>query len=294
MISCGEPSGDLYAGALAVRDPASSSPTPTSPASAASGCARPARRWSRDFQRPVGHRPDRSAARASRARGRPTGALVRAAEAEPPDVFVPIDFPDFNFVPGARAARARHPGRLLHQPAAVGLAAAAGMKTMKRVVDRVLVIFPFEAAFYEEAGVPVTFVGHPLLELTRAAGAARAVPARATASIRRSRSSRSCRAAAATSCARSCRIWSAPPALIAARRAGRAVRDRRARRTCDDALFAPLADWPAGARRPVVVERADRRRAGERRRRARRLGHRHGAGGAARLPDGRRLSRRRR
>jgi len=33
-------------------------------------------------------------------------------------------------------------------------------------VDRVLVIFPFEAALYERAGVPVEFVGHPLVELT--------------------------------------------------------------------------------------------------------------------------------
>ena len=33
---------------------------------------------------------------------------------------------------------------------------------MKRLVDRVLVIFPFEVPFYEKAGVPVTFVGHPL------------------------------------------------------------------------------------------------------------------------------------
>ena len=32
---------------------------------------------------------------------------------------------------------------------------------MKRVADRVLVIFPFEAPLYEQAGVPVTFVGHP-------------------------------------------------------------------------------------------------------------------------------------
>jgi lipid-A-disaccharide synthase len=40
---------------------------------------------------------------------------------------------------------------------------------MQKYVDRVLVIFPFEAAIYEQAGVPVEFVGHPLLELTGAA-----------------------------------------------------------------------------------------------------------------------------
>jgi lipid-A-disaccharide synthase len=40
------------------------------------------------------------------------------------------------------------------------------MRTMKALVDRVLVIFPFEEALYRRAGVDVRFVGHPLLELT--------------------------------------------------------------------------------------------------------------------------------
>ena len=39
------------------------------------------------------------------------------------------------------------------------------MKTMREVAKRVLVIFPFEEAIYREAGVPVEFVGHPLVDL---------------------------------------------------------------------------------------------------------------------------------
>jgi lipid-A-disaccharide synthase len=39
------------------------------------------------------------------------------------------------------------------------------MKTMRRLADRVLVIFPFEEALYREAGVPVEWVGHPLLDV---------------------------------------------------------------------------------------------------------------------------------
>jgi lipid-A-disaccharide synthase len=39
------------------------------------------------------------------------------------------------------------------------------MRTMKRFVDRVLVIFPFEEALYRREGVPVQFVGHPLIDL---------------------------------------------------------------------------------------------------------------------------------
>lgn len=42
------------------------------------------------------------------------------------------------------------------------------MQVMKRVVDRVLVIFPFEEQIYRDAGVPVQFVGHPLVDLARA------------------------------------------------------------------------------------------------------------------------------
>ncbi len=38
------------------------------------------------------------------------------------------------------------------------------MKTMKRIADRVLVIFEFERAIYQRSGVPVEWVGHPLLE----------------------------------------------------------------------------------------------------------------------------------
>ena len=42
------------------------------------------------------------------------------------------------------------------------------MQLMKRLVDRVLVIFPFEEQIYRDAGVPVQFVGHPLVDLARA------------------------------------------------------------------------------------------------------------------------------
>ena len=42
------------------------------------------------------------------------------------------------------------------------------MKTMRRIADRVLVIFPFEEAIYREAGIPAQWVGHPLLDLTPA------------------------------------------------------------------------------------------------------------------------------
>ena len=39
------------------------------------------------------------------------------------------------------------------------------IKVLKRLVDRMLVIFPFEEKLYRAAGVPAEFVGHPLLDL---------------------------------------------------------------------------------------------------------------------------------
>jgi lipid-A-disaccharide synthase len=38
------------------------------------------------------------------------------------------------------------------------------VREVRRLVRRILVLFPFEVGFYEEAGVPVTFVGHPVAE----------------------------------------------------------------------------------------------------------------------------------
>ena len=39
------------------------------------------------------------------------------------------------------------------------------LKVLKRFVRKMLVIFPFEEPLYRDAGVPVEFVGHPLLDL---------------------------------------------------------------------------------------------------------------------------------
>jgi lipid-A-disaccharide synthase len=93
-------------------------------------------------------------------------ALGRAARERRPDVFVAIDFPDFNF-------------RLLPVMRKLGIPIvyyvspqiwawrAKRLETIRRYVDRMLVIFPFETEIYAKAGVPVEFVGHPLVDLTK-------------------------------------------------------------------------------------------------------------------------------
>src|SRR5579862_283900 len=41
------------------------------------------------------------------------------------------------------------------------------VRVVKRLVKRMVVIFPFEEKFYHDAGVPVDFVGHPLVDIVR-------------------------------------------------------------------------------------------------------------------------------
>ena len=83
-----------------------------------------------------------------------------------PDVLVLIDFPDMNF---RIAARAKALGiRVVYYISPQVWAWRRGrVRTLKRIVDRMLVVFPFEESIYLDAGVPVTFVGHPLLDLAR-------------------------------------------------------------------------------------------------------------------------------
>jgi lipid-A-disaccharide synthase len=91
-----------------------------------------------------------------RAMTRLTSALVN----ERPDVFVPIDFPDFNFRLAAKAAAAKVPVVYYVSPQ-VWAWRRGRVRTLRRLVRRMLVLFPFESVFYEHEGVPATFVGHP-------------------------------------------------------------------------------------------------------------------------------------
>jgi len=84
------------------------------------------------------------------------------------DLFVPIDFPDFNLRLAGAATRAGVPVVYFVSPQ-VWAWRPGRVKGIRRLVRRMLVLFPFETRFYEEAGVPVAFVGHPLAEERAAA-----------------------------------------------------------------------------------------------------------------------------
>jgi lipid-A-disaccharide synthase len=91
--------------------------------------------------------------------------MIAEATASRPDVFVAVDFPDFNFRL-ARAIRSLGVPVVYYISPQLWAWRPGRMKTMKRIADRVLVIFPFEEPIYRDAGVPVEWVGHPLLDVT--------------------------------------------------------------------------------------------------------------------------------
>jgi lipid-A-disaccharide synthase len=84
-----------------------------------------------------------------------------------PDLVILIDYPDFNLRLAAHARRAGIPVLYFVSPQ-VWAWRRGRVKQIARLVDRMLVILPFEEAIYREASVPVEFVGHPLLDIVHA------------------------------------------------------------------------------------------------------------------------------
>lgn len=162
MISCGEPSGDLYAGALAAEIRA------LEPSAVISGFGSDRLREAGaelvgDFHGLSVTGLSEVAALLPRTYAM-YRRLVAHAKNTRPDVFVAVDFPDFNFVL-ARAVKKLGVPVVYYISPQLWAWRRGRMKTMKRIADRVLVIFPFEESIYRDAQVPVDWVGHPMLDL---------------------------------------------------------------------------------------------------------------------------------
>jgi lipid-A-disaccharide synthase len=91
-------------------------------------------------------------------------ALRRHLREARPQVLVLIDFPEFN-MRMARAARQLGVPVVYFVAPQVWAWRRGRLRAMARDVSRVLAIFPFEVGLYQEAGVPVEFVGHPVLDV---------------------------------------------------------------------------------------------------------------------------------
>ena len=89
--------------------------------------------------------------------------LLECLDRKRPDLLVPIDFPDFNFILSSNARRRGVPVVYFVSPQ-VWAWRRGRVKKIRRMVRRILVLFPFEVPFYTGAGVPVSFVGHPVAE----------------------------------------------------------------------------------------------------------------------------------
>jgi len=90
--------------------------------------------------------------------------LKTSMRRERPSLFIPVDFPDFNFRLGRQARQLGIPVAYFISPQ-VWAWRRGRIKTLARMVDRMLVIFPFEEALFRAGGIDTVFVGHPLLDV---------------------------------------------------------------------------------------------------------------------------------
>ncbi len=90
-------------------------------------------------------------------------SIKRSLTEERPDLVVLLDFPDFNLRVARQAARRDIPVVYYISPQ-IWAWRRSRIRQIARDVTRMIVIFPFEETLYHRHDVPVTYVGHPLMD----------------------------------------------------------------------------------------------------------------------------------
>ncbi|MBW2430419.1 MAG: lipid-A-disaccharide synthase, partial [Deltaproteobacteria bacterium] len=91
------------------------------------------------------------------------GIIKKLLRSLRPDLLILIDFPDFNLHLAAFSQKLSIPVLYYISPQIWAWRRGRG-KRIAKLVNHMAVILPFEAQFYKKFNVPVTFVGHPLLD----------------------------------------------------------------------------------------------------------------------------------
>jgi lipid-A-disaccharide synthase len=89
--------------------------------------------------------------------------LIRHFRNDPPDVFIGVDSPGFNLGLEEKLRKSGIPSVHYVSPQ-IWAWRTWRVHKIRRAVDRILVLFPFEAGFYARHGVEATYVGHPLAD----------------------------------------------------------------------------------------------------------------------------------
>jgi len=92
--------------------------------------------------------------------------MVELLKNQRPDLLILVDYPGFNLKLAKQAKKLGIPVVYYISPK-VWAWRKGRVKTIQRVVDKMLVLFPFEVPIYEQAGVPVNCVGHPLVDAVK-------------------------------------------------------------------------------------------------------------------------------
>ena len=97
--------------------------------------------------------------------------LLRQIVARNTELVILVDYPGFNLNFARALKRLPQPPRILYYIAPQVWAWRAGrIKEMKKTIDRLAVVFPFEYELFRKEGLQVDFVGHPLLDELSEAG----------------------------------------------------------------------------------------------------------------------------